>query len=188
MDDLTINIPTIPEREELFAEALATVKAQTHPCEYKVGVDTHHNGPAHTVNALAATVETEWLFRLDDDDLLDPDHVEVLSRWLASDADIVYTWCRVEGGENENQFQIAPNNVRGGGWADLLEVNWIPCSAAVRTDFWHELGGLRDVPEEDWDFWKRAYDEGATFSCVPAVTWTYRMNPEWSHRSGEVLR
>jgi hypothetical protein len=88
------------------------VKAQTHPCEYKVGVDRITTRPAHTVNALAATVETEWLFRLDDDDLLDPDHVEVLSRWLASDADIVYTWCRVEGGENENQFQIAPNNVR----------------------------------------------------------------------------
>lgn len=186
--ELTIIIPTIPEREALLAEALASVKAQTTPCSYKVGIDTQHQGPAGTVNSLASCVETEWLFRLDDDDLLDPDHVEVISRWLTDDVDIVYTWCRVEGDAEHGpgQFQIRPQDVFG--WEHIHTVNWIPCSAAVRTDLFNELGGLRDVDEEDWDFWKRAYDAGATFSCVPAVTWTYRMNPEWSHRSGELLR
>lgn len=183
-DDLTIIIPTIPERAELFEQALASVKAQTAPVFYKTAVDTNHNGPVPTVNALASTVETEWLFRLDDDDLLDPDHVEVLSHWLDDDADIVYTWCRIEGGGDEHpedQFQVRLQHEYG--WEHLYEANWIPCSAAIRTDLWNELGGLDDVPLEDWDFWQRALDKGARFRCVPAVTWTYRMNPEWEHRS-----
>lgn len=196
MADLTVIIPTIPEREALFAQALASVKAQTEPCEYITAVDAQHHGPVATVNSLGACVATEWLFRLDDDDLLDPDHVKVLSHWLTDDADIVYTWCRVEGeGHAERQWQVqwqAEICVEddgpdwGGSWDALHEHNWIPCSAAIRTDLWHDLGGLRDVDEEDWDFWKRALDAGATFKLIPAVTWTYRLNPEWEHRSDEI--
>lgn len=174
-------MPTIPERKELFDQAFASVKAQTAPVDYKIGEDRDHNGPIETVNALASTVETEWLFRLDDDDLLDADHFEVLYKWLDDDVDIVYTYCRVEGDTHpEDFFQ------KNYDYANLQYANWIPCSAAIRTELWHDLDGLR-VPDwtehEDWDFWLRAYEYDARFRCVPAVTWTYRLNTEWSHRS-----
>lgn len=185
-DEITIVIPTIPERAELFEQALASVTAQTKPCKYLIGEDTEGNGPAATVNALAECVQTEWLCRLDDDDLLDPEHVDVLSKWLDGYADIVYTWCRIEGGGElhpENQFQVRWQAMPGG-WANLEERNWIPCTAAIRMDVWHELGGYSlDEREEDWDFWKRAQQYGAPFRCVPTVTWTYRMNAQWNHRS-----
>lgn len=184
MSDLTVIVPTIPERTALFDEAVKSVTAQTVRPKLITKVDNDHRGVVPTVNELAQSVLTPWLHRLDDDDLLDPDHCEVLSHWLDDDADIVYSWCRIEGGGElhpEAQFQIRLQDEYG--WGYLRYQNWIPCAAAIRTDLWIKLGGLRDVQEEDWDFWQRALDAGARFRCVPAVTWTYRMNSEWAHRS-----
>lgn len=191
---LTVIIPTVPERADLLAQAVGSLEAQTAPVSWLIGEDRDHHGPVATVNALAGTVQTDWLFRLDDDDLVDPDHFEVLEHWLDNDADIVYTWCRIEGGGDqhpERQFQVRLQaefdpGWEYTGWEHLREANWIPASAAIRTDLWHELGGYREpdwTQHEDWDFWVRALDAGARFRCIPAVTWTYRMNGDWSHRS-----
>lgn len=183
--DLTVLIPTLKERGLLFSEAHTSVLAQTLPVHCGWTMDVDREGPATIINRMATKVDTEWLFRLDDDDLLDPDHFEVLSHWLTNDADIVFTWCRVEGGGDlhpEDQFQVPWQGEMG--WGALRERNWIPCSAAIRTSLFHELGGYNvEAEEEDWDFWIMAFDAGANFRCIPAVTWTYRMNPEWKHRS-----
>lgn len=187
--EITVIVATIPEREALLEQAIDTVQAQTSPVPYLVGVDAQHDGPVPTLNALAERVQTEWLFRLDDDDLLDPDHFQVLSKWLDDDADIVYTWCRVEGGGEEHpEAQFQDRFQAEWGWEYLRESNFIPASAAVRTSLWRDLGGLREpawTKHEDWDFWVRALDAGARFRCVPTVTWTYRMNAEWAHRGAE---
>lgn len=184
MADLTVLVPTIAERGDLLIEALSSIEAQTLPTNYRVAYDHHHDGPAKLLNYMAKGTTSEWLFRLDDDDLLDPDHFEVLSHWLDDDADIVFTWCRVEGGGElhpPEQFQARWQAEFG--WEHLSVTNWIPCSAAIRTSLWRQLGGLDEQHTfEDWDFWQRALAAGARFRCVPTVTWTYRMNPEWQHR------
>lgn len=184
LDDLTVIIPTVAGRGELLMEAVHSIEAQTlPPLGFKVATDHELAGPHAPLNELARGVYTTWLFRLDDDDLLDPDHFEVLSHWLDDDADIVYTFCRIEGGGDDHppgQFQDRWQAEYG--WDYLRTTNFIPSAAAIRTSLWRELGGLRDHPFEDWDFWVRALDAGARFRCVPAVTWTYRMNAEWQHR------
>lgn len=180
-------MPTIPEREALREEAIASLEAQTEDVFFLQGIDTAHNGPVPTVNSLAACVGTDWLFPFADDDLLDPDHFSVLEKWCDDDADIVYTFCRIEGGGDEHphdQFQVRLQDEFG--WEHLRKANWIPASAAIRTDLWHSLGGYREATwteHEDWDLWVRALDAGARFRCVPTVTWTYRMNAEWEHLS-----
>lgn len=186
--DLTVIVPTTPWRDTLREEALASIDAQTLPVEQVcLAIDRYADGPATAINraALGAVVDTEWIFRLDDDDLLDADHFEVLSHWLDTGADIVYTWCRIEeGGElhPEQQFQARWQDDYG--WELLRDWNWIPCSAAIRTSLFREIGGYNlESGEEDWDLWKRALAAGARFRCVPAVTWTYRMNAAWEHRS-----
>ena len=55
--DLTVIIPTIPERRDLFNEALGSVLLQTVPPRYLTAVDARHNGPVETVNALADTID-----------------------------------------------------------------------------------------------------------------------------------
>jgi hypothetical protein len=190
--DLTVIMPTIPEREALRAEAVASLQAQEDvEFLFLMGEDTHYNGPIETVNALANCVTTDWLFRLDDDDLVDPDHFKTLSHWLTDDADIVYSWCRIEGGGDDHppdQFQVRLQNDPEYGWDYLRTANWIPASACIRTDLWWELGGYQKstwTEHEDHDLWVRALDAGARFKCVPAVTWTYRMNSEWNHLGAE---
>lgn len=180
--DLTVITPTVPERAALLEEAGRSVARQyVHPDGWQIGWDHEHAGPVETVNRLAERVTTDWLFRLDDDDLLHPEHFQVLwPRLTDDDADIIYTWCVVDGGWNEKLYQKPFD-------ADALrEENFIPSAACIRTELWRDLGGYREPaghPHEDWDFWLRALDAGARFQCVPAVTWVYRWGG-WQHRSG----
>lgn len=188
MIDLTVVSATIGGRAGLFGECRDSLAAQTLSVPHEFAYDTLRLGPAQTLNHVVKhRVHTEWFFRLDDDDLVDPDHFEVLSHWLDDDADIVFTWCRIQGGGElhpEDQFQVCWQHEYG--WEHLYETNWIPCSAAVRTSLFRDLGGYDEAHEfEDWDLWQRALDEGARFRCVPAVTWTYRMDPAWVHRLPE---
>ncbi len=180
---ITLLTATLPERRHLFGELAASVTRQSLPPEkWLVEWDFAHRGPVAVINDLAAQVETEWLFRIDDDDILEADHFDVLKGYLTDQADIVYTWCHLDGQGSTRLYQRPFN-------PDQLKVeNYIPSPAAIRTSLWRELGGYRTVqytPHEDYDFWIRAVAAGARFLCVPIVTWRYRMG-EWSHRSLKV--
>jgi glycosyltransferase involved in cell wall biosynthesis len=167
--------PSLPERDAFRAEAIASVKAQTlRPVDHLVMIDEERRGPAATLNAmLPHIVESgaDWVAQLADDDVMYPNHLRVLAD-ASEDADVVYTFCDVEG---------------RGGWnpnthfdADLLRVmNYIPATTLIRTSLCVELDGWRENSAygfEDWDFWLRALDTGARFVCVPIRTWCYRFH------------
>lgn len=176
--DITVITATIPERADMLAELAVSLAVQDVMPTWFVGIDHDRRGPAAVLNDLAANARTEWLFRCDDDDLFDADHFVTLAPHLTDDHDIVWTWPRVDppGWIGEHGLQVVlPIKT-------LRDRNWIASAAAVRTSLWHDLGGLRDVPNEDHDFWIRALDAGARFHLVPQVTWTYRLG-DWPHRS-----
>lgn len=193
MISVAVLTPSLPERAPMLTEAVASVNAQTlRPSAHLVGIDHSRIGIGRMLNQLAAGAEAEWLARLDDDDLLDSTHLEVLAS-KAEKADIVYSWCRILP-YSPGQDVAFPAVVGPSGWipnqsfeADQLRSrNYIPATTLIRTSLWAELGGWRlagygvgDSPRgpegtEDWDFWLRALDVGARFACVPEVTWTYR--------------
>ena len=179
MIDLTVITATIPERALMLAELAAALDVQTERPEWLIEVDEDGDGPVPHLNRLAEKVDTEWIFRLDDDDLVDPDHFEILADYLTDDYDVVYSWPRItppteDLSEDGLQIVMPLRTLEGR--------NFIASAAAVRTSLWRELGGLHDVAEEDHDLWIRAYHAGARFRCVPRVTWTYRMG-DWPHRS-----
>lgn len=180
MIDLTVITVTIPERAQMLAEVAECLDAQTEQVEWLVAVDEQGDGPVPYLNDLVDKTDTEWVFRLDDDDLIDPNHFATLAPYLTDEYDIVYTWPRVV---------PPPPPPLDGGWLQMVfplstleERNFIASAAAVRTSFWCQLGGVRDVTDEDWDLWLRAWRAGARWRCVPKVTWTYRMG-SWPHRS-----
>lgn len=112
---------------------------------------------------------SDWLLPLDDDDTLDPGCVGALLE-RSSEADIVYPFCRVEG---RDDFYVV-NKL----WCErsLFLQPFIPVTALIRRDFFDMLGGYRNVPLEDYDFYKRAALHGGRFVCVPEVLWSYRFH------------
>jgi len=179
---VTVLTASLPERRGLFKDLAASMAGQTlPPVRWLVEWDYAKDGPVAVYNRLAAQVQTEWLFRIDDDDILELDHFDTLKPYMTDDVDIVYSWCRVDGIRvHGNAFAVEFDGER------LAKENHIPATALIRTDLWRKLGGYRNpgwTPHEDWDFWRRAYEAGARFRCVPIVTWTYRMSETWTHRS-----
>jgi hypothetical protein len=177
--DLTVVTPTLPERRPMLHELRQCIARQTvKPRRWVVKTDWSRIGPSKIVNDLVADCDTEWVFRCDDDDLFDSNHFEVLSDELTDDYDVVYTWPRVDppGWIGETGLQMV-------GTADFLrQHNFIASAAAVRRSLWLELGGYRDVHNEDHDLWVRCLDAGARFCLIPTVTWTYRLG-DWPHLS-----
>ena len=79
--------------------------------------------------------EADWIAQLADDDLIDPHHLETLVAH-SDDADIVYSYCRVEGrGFNPNS-PFDPDRLR--------RENYIPATTLIRTGLCEELGWRAD--------------------------------------------
>ena len=166
---VTVITPTLPGRARLLDECVSSVAAQTRKTVHLVEKDEGREGPATVRNRLVSLAETEWVLPLDDDDLLDPDCVQLLVDHAGADVDVVYPWCRVEG---KNDW--CPNRLYNPD--SLLRYNYIPVTALIRKTLHETIGGYRTMETgEDWDYWLRALGAGAVFKCVPEVCWTYRI-------------
>ena len=102
MADVTVITPSMPSRERFLAEAMASVAAQTVPVAHLIIVDEGRS-VAEKRNALVEAADTEWVAFLDDDDLLDPHHIETL---LGHDADVVIPYCRFKVGRAQRPTLI----------------------------------------------------------------------------------
>jgi glycosyltransferase involved in cell wall biosynthesis len=166
--EVTVITPTIPERTELLGQAIASVAKQNHPVKgHFIGVDLEREGPSPIRNRLINSIETEWTAFLDDDDILMPNHFEVMAPFV-NEADLIWTWCDSVGRGNFNpNSHFNERRLRQDG-------NYIPITVAVRTSLLKEVGGFSDARLEDWDLWIRLLDAGGRFKNIPTITWTYR--------------
>lgn len=165
---ISVLTASLPTRMAMLAECMASVGAQTlAPVEHLIAIDHARRGPAAVRTSLLQAAVGEFVAIVDDDDVLLPNHLELLA---ATDADIAYSYCTVEGRE------WVPNRLFD---ADALRRgNYIPITTLIRRQVLMDLGGFRAGVNgwEDWDLWLRALDAGATFACVPEVTWRYRFH------------
>src|SRR6266568_4063850 len=77
--EVTVVIPSLPERSPSLRRAVRSVERQTTPpADVAVHVDYEHAGAAAARNAALAKVSTPWVAFLDDDDIFHRDHLEVL--------------------------------------------------------------------------------------------------------------
>jgi hypothetical protein len=194
MVTIAVLTPSLPERDDMLAEARASVQAQTlKPTIHAIGIDYGALGIGRMLNQLAAGVDVEWLARLDDDDVFKPNHLEVLASRV-DDGDVIYTWCEIAPKTRNGRTPDVPSVLGPAGWIPnqefdaetLRERNYIPATTLIRKSLWESIGGwslpgwgVHDSPQEpefaeDWDFWLRALDAGARFLCIPEVTWIYR--------------
>jgi glycosyltransferase involved in cell wall biosynthesis len=152
----------------LLQECRESVSVQSVRADHVVFVDARREGPQQVRNQLVSGAGTEWILPLDDDDVLDPECVEVLLAH-SEGVEVVYAWTRMVGRDD-----WCPNRLFNS--RTLMRRNFIPVTALIRKDLWDLLGGQRKVPMEDHDFYKRAWLHGARFKCVPEVLWSYRFH------------
>lgn len=170
--------PTVEWRTELLAECRQSVLDQTVECQHLIGVDEGMVGPARMRNALlgmATRLGSEYVAFLDDDDLIDPDHIEVLLTALESDSSaLAFSWYRTIGATPETPRYEAWDDHA---WGTMLGGrNVIPITVVARREAIIRAGCFDPAERyEDHALWLRMLDQGSTFSIVPRETWTYRM-------------
>lgn len=156
----------------MLAEACASVAAQTlKPKAHLIAVDYAHDGPGVLINRMTTIAMTEWVSILPDDDLYDPDHLETLAAH-SGDADIVMSWSRIEGKEEEQyRGEFVPEH-----FLEKRDTGMRGCFM-FRKSLWEKVRGWNvNIPLEDWDFLCRAVRAGARFAPVYRETWTYRFH------------
>jgi glycosyltransferase involved in cell wall biosynthesis len=188
--DVTVVIPSIPPRQALLGRALQSAFHQTLPAAaVAVVVDTNHAGAAITRHRGLEMVSTEWAAFLDDDDMLDPHHLETLvATALEYEAD--YVWSRFRLGFPDGRVMDGPAPLGPGSfdqWSDDAPAQ-TTITTLVRTKLALDVGGFAVFTDdegkqidgqrygEDFDFTLRMRKAGAVFRHAPTVSWTW-----WHH-------
>lgn len=194
-DDITVVIPHIPVRTTGLLQAVASVTAQNYPAsDIIITQDTRRDGAAVTRNRGLRNVTTPWVAFLDDDDVLYQHHLETLIMCArVTKADVVYPGCHVR---NPALGGIIPTRDEWGRFgkpfdAELLrQMSYIPVTSLVRTELAQKalFGPVAgsDSIYDDWGFYVRLLDLGATFVHVPVVTWLW--NHDGKNTSGQADR
>lgn len=190
---VAVVIPTIDGRERMLARAISTVSAQRRkPDQIIVERDTDRTGAAATRNRALARVETDVIAWLDDDDLLEPNHLMANMRVLTRDPGVglVYPRPRMVGGTDptavtyQGRFPVSPWGLR---WCPEFEKHlrvrgsFIPMTHLVRTELVRAAGGFPEgsVLEsgryrgEDEAYLIALLDRGAVFEHLDAPTWKW---------------
>lgn len=188
MSTVAVVIPTIPGREERLQKAVESVMNQTRlPDQIIVQTDAERLGAAVTRNRGLAKVTSDYVAWLDDDDLLLPNHIERLARFLDHypQFGLVYPIPRVEGGRDPTATSV------NGSWIPPWRVpfgpeqeqhlrdqgSFIPITHMVRTQAVNGIGGF-PAPNtvrwlEDWGYLVLLLDAGVKFYHLPVTTWRW---------------
>lgn len=183
---ITVVIPTIPPRAAMLRRALRSVMRQTlAPAAIVVEIDNDHTGAAATRHRGLRKVTTEWTAFLDDDDVLDGDHLQTL-RESAAQHQADYVWSRFRIGYPDGRSVAGPKPLGPGTFAqwDDAKPSQTTITTLVRTELAVKVGGFdtwrddgREINGErfgeDFDFTLRMRAAGAVFRHAPAVTWTW---------------
>lgn len=194
MSDITVVTPTFPKRQAVghLERCIESVNAQTVPAAaHVIHNDTVGVGAAKSRQAAFTQVRTEWTAFLDDDDWLEPRHLELLAdKAEETGADLVYPamFCTADWDVLDpyhfRDFDAELERVlRAGDLATGVQ-NFIPITVLVRTELVAQVGGIPDpylqetkyfapCAGEDHMLWIRLLDAGAKFAHLPIRTWTY---------------
>lgn len=173
MSSLTVCIPYAPHHSAIHHEAVASVKAQTMPCELVVYYDDEMRGSGYARNRALAAVHTDWVAFLDADDTIDPRFAEIglgiLSQYHAEKDDPRYVYTDWIGASNATHIAPEPCDV----WTNQTFhlVTTILPTAAVRR-----IGGFDEQMQgvEDADFYVRLRLSGVCGIHVNAPLVSYR--------------
>lgn len=182
--EITVVITSVGKpRLGLLGRALASVMTQTlEPDNIIVSIDTERQGAAVTRQRGTDAVCTPLVAYLDDDDEMNPDHLELLkAELLRTGADLVFPWFDVIGGTDP--FPMHEGKPWNNEVPTQFPITYLARMAAIR-----KAGGWATVPEgpahedgnragEDWRLQLHLIETGAVIVHLPMRTW------RWHHDS-----
>lgn len=190
MTQITVAIPSIAPRTKLLTRAMDSITTQRFPAvAVSIAFDTERQGAASTRDRALAGVRTQWVAFLDDDDELNPEHLQALMMHAEStDADLVYPWFDVVGGTDPFPY------LEGVAWNNQ-EPHQVPVTFLARAAAIRDVGGFTydwDASQgedpgvdatgnragEDYRLILRLAREGAKIEHLNQRTW------KWHHDSG----
>lgn len=182
--EITVCVPTIPQRRTKLRKALSSIMAQDYPVSaVSIAVDHWKQGSAVTRNRALAAVQTEWVAFLDDDDQFLPRGIETLVQGhLDSGADVIYGLPRIV----DAQGTVRPRFFEAGGpevfdFNLLMQKSYIPVVSLVKTSLAQEVGGFVFSEDlngsyDDWGFYKRLAIYGAEFHHINQETFIWNID------------
>lgn len=167
--------------EARMSVVLQTTAPVVHLVETTVCSSDDGPGPMRNrlIEQAILEYDCDWIALLDDDDLLDPEHLEVLTAAAEAnpDAALIYPDCRVT---LDNVEVDRRKFWRQREWdpVAIQRHNWIPVTVLLNVKAWGRHGGFPRAACEDWELWKKFAAAGEQVVYVDQVTWTYR-DPSW---------
>jgi len=147
MMDISVIIPALPGRRfQCRDRALSSVAAQTlRPRHVFSALDEDGRGAAAMRDELLASVPTDWVAPLDDDDEFRPDHLEGLATAIREhDADLAFAWYEIVGPTGEvEQWRDPHAQWEGVPW-DSEHPHQVPTTFLARTELLRAVGGWSD--------------------------------------------
>lgn len=129
---------------------------------------------------------TDWICRLDVDDLIYPHAFTPLDSWHA---DVCCFGLNMNG-----HHGLIPPRITA---ADVLRSphNLLFAGSPFRRDLWQRTPGFQDIAYNDWAFWRACARVGATFLPTDTIDYFYRLDGEntsskvdHAHEISEMLR
>lgn len=185
-------MPVFETPAPLLMEAVASVLAQTMPCELVVvddgsaAVDTldalsslrargvrvlrqENAGPAAARNAGILQAQSEFILPLDADDLLGETFAERVAALLSADPSVEIAYGDVRRfGEVDAYLRLGDEL----GLCDLVRTNQLVCTSGFRRASWRAVGGYDERLAngfEDHEFWVRLLARGGVARRIDAV-------------------
>ena len=168
---IAVVTPSKPSRANLLLECKQSVESQTlQPVCHSILVDEKLEGPAIIRNRIVQSLPAEItaLAFIDDDDLLLPQHLELLVEQIENN-DVIYSPPTGYGSGSIHEFNAK----------ELPGRNHLGMTSLVRRSMFEKVGGFDPKAKfEDWDLWKRILKAGGRFCYVPTATWVYRQQED----------
>lgn len=173
---VSVIIPSLGNRPEMLAEAIASIKAQTIPAHEIIVVDykddTYGNQARRINEGIRKSTGDAYVFMGDDDQLM-PNFIEVMTKHMESPMnwDIVTSFFETFGEEN---------GVHGPNAFPL-------CSTLVRRSMYDQTQGFDErIPIGiDADFYFQCFELGAKWTIIPDVLFRSRVHKNQYSRTGD---
>lgn len=125
----------------------------------------HH--PQVLVNKAIQALDTDWVCKLDVDDLILPHAFNTLDDWSA---DVRMFGIRLLGGREACPPLLTADQILNS------RHNLLYAASPFRRSVWTRTSGFRDMVFDDWAFWREVAAQGATFEPSGQPDYFYRQH------------